>query len=48
MVLWNREYASQTGGSMDFWDKLTPSQKDICREVVVAIEHAASEAEVML
>ena len=43
MTLWNQEYARQRGGSMDFWDELTESQKELCREIVEQIEKAPAE-----
>jgi hypothetical protein len=43
MFLWNREYAAQGGGSMDFWDKLRESQKQICREGIAEILKAPDE-----
>lgn len=43
MLLWNREYAAQRGGSMDFWDKLSTSQKQICREALREIDAAPEE-----
>ena len=30
MILWGEEYAAQTGGSMDFWDKLHDHHKRQC------------------
>ena len=31
MALWSHEYAhEQRGGSMDFWDSLSPSRKALC------------------
>lgn len=43
MLLWNKEYAAQPGGSMDFWDSLTEFDKRICREAVRDIENAPAE-----
>lgn len=38
MALWGHEYAfEQRGGSMDFWDTRTPSQKRLCVDVVSGI-----------
>jgi len=34
MILWNERYAAQRGGSMDFWDELTASEQEICREIL--------------
>jgi hypothetical protein len=43
MAIWSHEYAhEQRGGSMDFWDSLSPSRQAICvnllNDVLVAIE----------
>jgi hypothetical protein len=46
MVLWNKEYGAQNGGSMDFWDKLSEGDKRICREIVKEIEKAPEEVDV--
>lgn len=43
MVLWGARYAKQGGGSMDFWDKLSESEKRLCRELVKKIEKAPEE-----
>lgn len=43
MLLWNHEYAAQRGGSMDFWDKLSESDKRICRDALKDIEAAPNE-----
>lgn len=43
MFKWSASYARQGGGSMDFWDKLSPSEQQLCREVVKAIEEAPEE-----
>lgn len=37
MWLWRYEYAAQGGGSMDFWDKLSPGQKQMCKDAVTEI-----------
>lgn len=35
MSLWGEEYAfKQRGGSMDFWDSRSPSQKRLCKDIV--------------
>ena len=43
MILWNKEYAAQKGGSLDFWDKLTEQQRRTCRELAREIELAPDE-----
>lgn len=44
MALWGHEYAhEQKGGSMDFWDSRTPSQKRLCCDIVTAILNAEKE-----
>src|SRR5215475_6364895 len=43
ILLWNNEYAAQNGGAMDFWDSLTDSQKQTCREALEQIENAPKE-----
>lgn len=42
MSMWG-EYARQGAGSMDFWDRLDESCKQICREIVERIEKAPAE-----
>lgn len=38
MVIWSHEYAfEQQGGSMDFWDSLSPSRKKQATELVKEI-----------
>lgn len=43
MALWDKEYAAQRGGSMDFWDGLSESRKALCvrllNDLLIAIEH---------
>lgn len=35
MAIWSFEYAfKQSGGSMDFWDSLSPGQKMRCVDIV--------------
>ena len=41
MLHWHNEYAAQGGGSMDFYDKLTPRQKRYCEDAVQYILKAA-------
>jgi hypothetical protein len=43
MWLWGSRYAAQGGGSMDFWDSLTRSEKGTCRNMVKQIEAAPKE-----
>ncbi len=40
MHLWGSEYSLQNGGSMDFWDSLSKSRQELCRELVRKIEKA--------
>ena len=44
MWIWGREYAAQRGGSMDFWDTLSDSQKETCRECVKRLAKAPEES----
>lgn len=34
MIIWGAEYAAQRGGSMDFWDSLSPDRQKRCQMVV--------------
>lgn len=43
MCLFAQRYASQHGGSMDFWDKLNESEKNTCRKIASDIEMAPKE-----
>jgi hypothetical protein len=43
MHMWSAEYATGGGGSMDFWDKLSVSRKQICRECVERLAKAPEE-----
>jgi hypothetical protein len=43
MWLWGERYSQQGGGSMDFWDGLTKSEKELCRRMVREIEKARPE-----
>jgi hypothetical protein len=46
MIIWGERYAALGGGSMDFWDSLTPSERGRCCLVVkVLIEPRAAEIE---
>jgi hypothetical protein len=35
--LWGHRYSQQRGGQVDFYEKLPPSEKRLCREMVDAI-----------
>jgi hypothetical protein len=43
MILYGRSYASQGGGSMDFWDSIPDTAKEFCRQCVAEIEQAPKE-----
>lgn len=43
MYLWGERYAAQGGGSMDFWDGLRESDRDVARRCVRDIEKARKE-----
>jgi hypothetical protein len=43
MYMWGHRYSQQCGGSMDFWESLSDSEKRICREGVNRIERAPEE-----
>ncbi len=43
MFVWGSEYSKQHGGSMDFWDKLSESRKELCREQVKIIRETEPE-----
>jgi hypothetical protein len=43
MYLYAHRYASQGGGSMDFWDKLTEGEKRTCRECVRELLNSPDE-----
>lgn len=32
MLVWGERYSKQSGGSMDFYDSLTDSERNLCRE----------------
>lgn len=40
MYLYGAEYAAQGGGSMDFWDKLDGSRRQLCHDLVNRIIEA--------
>lgn len=39
MIIWGTDYAAQGGGSMDFWDAITPDQRRRCKMVVETLSH---------
>lgn len=44
MGMWSHEYAhEQRGGSMDFWDNLSPARKRLCRDIVAGVLKANEE-----
>lgn len=40
MYHWHKRYSSQCGGSMDFWDSLSESEKGFCKDAVIKINSA--------
>lgn len=44
MELWSEEYAAQRGGSMDFWDGLSPRCKTQCARLLDDILIAMNSA----
>ena len=38
MYHWHKEYANQGGGSMDFYDNLSETEKEYCKRAVKAIK----------
>ena len=45
MAVWSHEYAhGQRGGSMDFWDSLSPSRKALCVSLLDDILKAKDSA----
>lgn len=40
MVFYGQRYAAQRGGSMDFWDSLTDSEKRLCAETAGRVRKA--------
>jgi hypothetical protein len=40
MTLYCDRYANQNGGSMDFWDSLTPGEKKTCADLATEIRKA--------
>ena len=43
MYLYGKRYSAQGGGSMDFWNKLSDSDKRLARELVDRILEARPE-----
>ena len=43
MWLFGDRYSKQGGGSMDFWDGLSRSDKTLCREMVAQLRATRSE-----
>ncbi|MDK4703852.1 hypothetical protein PH562_16495 [Rhizobium sp. CNPSo 4062] len=43
MAIWSDEYAAQNGGSMDFWDGLSPRRKYLCASIIDRVFYAAQE-----
>jgi hypothetical protein len=43
MYLFGERYSRQNGGSMDFWDTLSESEKRLCRYLVKVIEESPAE-----
>lgn len=41
--IFGREYAYQSGGVMDFWDSLSESEKQLCRDLVDAVKKSRPE-----
>ena len=44
MWMWGEVYSRQGGGSMDFWDSRSESDKNLCRELVQRLANAPDEA----
>jgi hypothetical protein len=44
MYLFGERYAAQSGGSIDFWDKLSEGDKQLCRECVDKLEQSREES----
>jgi len=43
MLVWGEQYSKQNGGCMDFWDNLSESDKNLCREWVKWINKVSKE-----
>jgi hypothetical protein len=48
MLHWHDRYASQNGGSMDFWYSLTSRERLYCREAILEIEASSDETQTEL
>lgn len=46
MYVYGKRYSRQGGGSMEFWDGLSESDKNVCRRLVADIENAPEEREI--
>lgn len=44
MLVWHNEYAAQRGGSMDFYDSLTDSQKSLLKKWCDELEQERKRA----
>lgn len=40
MAIWGQRYAAQGGGSMEFWDKLSPGEQRTCIEIAERVREA--------
>jgi len=43
MMVWHKEYSEQRGGAMDFYDKLSDSEKRLCKQWCTELEATARE-----
>jgi transcriptional regulator of met regulon len=43
MILYDHEYAAQSGGSMDFWDSLSKDKKRYVRDMVKRLMECPEE-----
>lgn len=43
MIIWGEDYSKQSGGSMDFWDRLTEAQQRRCQMVVDVVDQHKGE-----
>lgn len=44
MAVFGARYAAQSGGSMDFWDSLSTSDRKVCRDVLKYVESTPNYA----